>query len=208
MKCNAEKVGDITFPKPNGKRCLMMPFIQGDPSSVPSEFRNGYEDILSKLAVARGEIGFLTIDESFVEKGSPHRGSRAKSKRAIHTEGGRPRNGFSSWGGSNWGGSSNVRLNLDTQVLIANNLDDSCAIWDASHEDTTEDGDIGHVAESYPLSEAIKMKCGEVFRIGLFTPHESLPVKGGFFRQFLRIVGSGVHGREEYFTRNPLLALP
>lgn len=47
----------------------------------------------------------------------------------------------------------------------------------------------------------------EVREIGIFTPHESLPAERDFDRQFLRIVSSGVHGREEYFTRNPKLPL-
>lgn len=49
------------------------------------------------------------------------------------------------------------------------------------------------------------MKAGEVHKIGILTPHESLPVREHFLRQFLRIVGAGVHGREEYFTINPLM---
>jgi hypothetical protein len=49
------------------------------------------------------------------------------------------------------------------------------------------------------------MKAGEVHEIGILTPHESLPVMADFNRQFLRIVGSGVHGREEYFTQNSLM---
>jgi hypothetical protein len=52
------------------------------------------------------------------------------------------------------------------------------------------------------------MKAGEVRKIGIFTPHESLPVKNTVQRQFLRIVSSGVRGREHYFTQNPLVELP
>lgn len=40
---------------------------------------------------------------------------------------------------------------------------------------------------------------------GILTPHESLPVPCDFPRQFLRIISSGVHGREDYFTVNPLV---
>lgn len=69
-------------------------------------------------------------------------------------------------------------------------------------------GRIESVSHLYPLEEAIMMKSGDVHKIGILTPHESLPVKADFDRQFLRIVSSGVHGREPYFTKNPLLTNP
>jgi hypothetical protein len=61
------------------------------------------------------------------------------------------------------------------------------------------------MADNYPYSDAIFLKAGEVHEIGILTPHESLPVRQNFDRQFLRILSSGVHGREEYFTENPLM---
>lgn len=183
----------------------MMPFIQGDPDSVPPEYRAGYEKILASVFIKRGDRGFLTIDESPVLKDNPHRGARAKWGRAIHTEAGRHPDMVYAWGGGGWGKSHRVTLDGDTRVLLANSIDDSCAIWDVNHPDTTIDGDIGHVADQYPYERATFMKAGEVHSIGILTPHESIPVKRDANRQFLRIVGSGVHGREEYFTQNRLM---
>lgn len=91
------------------------------------------------------------------------------------------------------------------QILLANNIDNTCAVWDIELEKTTEDGDIGHEAHLYPYEKAIFMKAGEVHQIGILTPHESVRVKKDIKRQFLRILGSGVNGREPYFTKNPLL---
>jgi hypothetical protein len=91
------------------------------------------------------------------------------------------------------------------KILIASNLDDSCAVWDREHEDTSSDGDIGNCADLYPYEEGRFLKAGEVAEIGILTPHESLPVARDFDRQFLRIISSGVHGREPYFTQNPLV---
>lgn len=51
------------------------------------------------------------------------------------------------------------------------------------------------------------MKAGEVHEIGILTPHESLPLRQKARRQFLRIISSRVHGRESYFTENPLIIL-
>lgn len=199
------KINQITFPEFKGIRCLMMPFIQGEPESVTSEYRLGYEDILSSIYVKKGDIGFLTIDESKVIKGAAHRGARAKWGRALHTEAGRHPDKVYAWGGGCWGNSHRVTLDREVKVLLANNVDHSCAIWETEHENTSIDGDIGDLAEHYPYSKAILMKAGEVHQIGILTPHESLPVKHDINRQFLRIVSSGVHGRESYFTENPLL---
>jgi hypothetical protein len=201
----------IDFPKFSGVRCLMMPFIQGDPESVPADY-SAYSEIIRSVCIEKGSVGFLTIDESVAVAGKPHRGARAQEERALHTEVGRiPGRDYGrggGWGGGGWGSRHTVTLDGDTQILLANNLDDSCAVWDATHEDTSIDGDIGYAAELYPYEKAVMMKAGEVHRIGILTPHESLPVRETFARQFLRIISSGVHGVEPYFTRNPLFNEP
>ena len=191
----------IEFPPFTGLRCLMMPYIQGDPDSVPKEYRS-YSTVIASVFLHAGDVGFLTIDESIAHAGKPHRGKRARTNRALHTEAGVRPNRVCVWGG-NWGDSERVTLDADVQILLSNNWDDSCALWGAWHPDTSRDGDIGHVADQYPYSKSILMKAGEVRRIGIFTPHESLPVKHTCQRQFLRIVSDGVRGREPYFTENP-----
>lgn len=198
-----EKIADINFPTFSGIRCLMMPYIQGDSCSIPEVYAP-YRDIVDSIFVERGKIGFLTIDESMVQLGNPHRGARSRYPRALHTEAGKRDRAFV-WG--TWGSNFNVTLDRGVRVLLANNLERSCAIWDADQEDTTLDGDIGHMADDYPYSEGIYLSPGQVYDIGIFTPHESLPVSRNFDRQFLRIVSSEVHGREDYFTQNPLCPL-
>ena len=195
----------IEFPAFAGLRCLMMPYIQGDPDSVPLDYR-AYDDIIRSVYIEKGDIGFLTIDESVAVGGKPHRGAHAKFDRAIHTEAGRMPGKIYCWGGGGWGKRHRVTLERRVEVLLANSLDESCATWDAEHEDTSLDGDIGHVAHLYTYEQADVMKAGEVRRIGILTPHESMPVRETCRRQFLRIISSGVHGREPYFTINPLLA--
>lgn len=199
------KIGQVNFPKYSGIRCLMMPYIQGDFSSVPNRFYP-YKDIINSLFIKQGDLGFLTIDESNVQAGQAHRGARAKFGRALHTEAGKIPMQPYGWGNA-WGGSHNVIVDEDVQVLLANSIDCSCAVWDAMHENTSVDGDIGNFSDQYPYEDAQMMNAGDVFQIGILTPHESLPVKNTQRRQFLRIVSSGVHGREEYFTQNPLVEL-
>ena len=198
---NAETT--IAFPKFSGVRCLMMPYIQGNPRSVPAEYAT-YSEIIRDVFIDRNAIGYLTIDESVAVAGRPHRGARATTSRALHTEAGRIPGKYYAWGGG-WGSRHIVTLDGDVEILLANNLDGSCAIWDATHADTSLDGDIGHAAAQYPYLDAVMMNAGEVHQIGILTPHESLPVKETVKRQFLRIISSGVHGREPYFTENPLL---
>ena len=183
----------IEFPEYSGTRCLMMPYVQGEPNSVPDAY-SAYRDIVSSVFLCKGDVGFLTVDESPVVAGAPHRGARAKYGRALHTEAGIIR-GVYGWGGGppTWGGGHTVTLNRNTEILLASNVEGSCAIWDATHEDTSADGDIGHVASNYPYETAIMLSAGEVSKIGILTPHESLPVKYDVNRQFLRIIGAGVH---------------
>jgi len=199
---SVQKVGQFTFPDFSGTRCLMMPFIQGDPESVPDIYR-GYSDIISTVYLDRGDVGYLTIDEAWVDKDTPHRGQRAKWDRALHTEAGIDATKQPRWG--HWGGRPNVTLDRQVRILLANNLDHSCAIWNAEHPDTSIDGDIGDCADQYPYEDATLALAGEVYEIGIFTPHESLKVRQGVRRQFLRIVGSGVNGKEPYFTKNPVM---
>lgn len=194
----------VTFPEYSGVRCLMMPYIQGDPDSVPDGFE-AYHDTIATFFLDAGEIGFLTIDESPVAAGTPHRGDRAKFGRALHTEAGLCGCGIHRWGTPTWGGRHNVTLDPDTKILLANSIANSCAIWDVVHPDTSTDGDIGDMAHMYPYDEAEFMAAGEARCIGILTPHESIAVQTDVDRQFLRIMGSGVHGREPYFTTNPLL---
>lgn len=194
----------IIFPEFNNLRCLMMPYIQGDSNSIPDKYAS-YSKILERIFVCKGEIGYLTIDESLAQAGKAHRGTRATTNRALHTEVGRIPGQIYCWGGGGWGKKHHVTLNREVQILLANNINDSCAVWDTTHEETSDDGDLGHVAEMYPYENAILMKAGEVRQIGILTPHESMPVNKNVQRQFLRIVGSGVNGRESYFTQNPLL---
>ncbi len=185
----------------------MMPYIQGDPDSVPAEYQS-YREVIETVYLDKGSVGFLTIDESPVKAGTAHRGDRAKYGRALHTEAGwRPHSGRYVWGGGGWGNSPAVTLAPETEILIANNIDKSCAIWNAIHFNTSDDGDIGHQADMYPYDDAIFLTAGEVYRIGILTPHESLPIDQDCDRQFLRIVGSQVTGRESYFTLNPLVSL-
>jgi hypothetical protein len=69
----------------------------------------------------------------------------------------------------------------------------------------TQDGDLSAYIDNYPAETGILLKSGEVAKLSIFTPHECVSQKESGHRQFFRIVGKGVSGREDYFTINPLM---
>ena len=214
----------IEFPIFTGVKCNMMPFIQGDPSSLPKEFRS-YSDIVKNNYLEKGKIGLITIDEAYVDAGKSQRGYNSKGiNRNVHIEVGHVGE-ITAWGdvsvgwgsqptptptvgwgsGSGWGGRARVILDRNTKVLIANSISDTCKLWDTEDLRYTRDGDLSEYINDYPEDTGILMKAGELARIGIFTPHECITQREPGNRQFFRIVGEGVTGREDYFTINPLL---
>jgi hypothetical protein len=200
-------INEIKFPIFTGLKCTMMPFIQGDSSSLPDIFKS-YSKIINENYLEKGEIGFLTIHESFVEAGKSQRGYNSKGiTRNVHIEVGR-KNSENRWGGSggsSWGGRGKTILEDNTMVLIANSISDTCKYWNTLELSETKDGDLSDYIEKYPENTGQLLKSGEVAKISIFTPHECIPQKESNYRQFFRIVGKGVQGREDYFTINPLL---
>lgn len=202
----------IVFGEFTGARVLNLPFIQGDPESVPANIREYYGDIIAKLVLQPGKVGYLTLDEGKLQEGEIQRASHMKHERPLHTEVGIIQN-TGRWGnGGNWregtspdGGHNNVEVDLGTEILIASSVANTCAIWDATVEDTSDDGDIGDRADEFPYEDATLMGEGEVHKCTVLTPHEPLPMPKSGFRQFIRIVGQGLTGTASYFTHNHLL---
>jgi hypothetical protein len=198
-------VNKIQFPRFTGVKCNMMPFIQGDARSLPEEFKP-YADIINSNYLEKGKIGFLTIDEAFVEAGKSQRGyNNAGINRNVHVEVGRKDEVYCWGGGGSWGGKPNTLLNDDTMVLVANSVSDTCRVWNTKEFDYTKDGDLSEYIDRYPENTGQLLKAGEVAKISIFTPHECVAQKQSGNRQFFRIVGSGVKGREPYFTVNPMI---
>jgi hypothetical protein len=199
----------IEFPVFTGIKCNMMPFIQGDDSSLPDVYKP-YAKIINDNYLEKGEIGFLTIHESFVECGKSQRGYNSTGiNRNVHIEVGRHEtlNYWGGSGGSSWGGKYKTLLDDETMVLIANSISDTCRVWDVTEKRFTQDGDLSDYIDNYPTETGILLKSGEVAKISIFTPHECIDQIESSKRQFFRIVGKGVRGREDYFTINPLINL-
>jgi hypothetical protein len=200
-------VNQIQFPEFTGISCTMMPFVQGDSSSLPDQY-NSYRNIIDNNFLEKGEIGFLTIHESYVKAGKSQRGYNSKGvNRNVHIEVGRHHN-INCWGGSvsTWGNHYNTLLEDDTMVLIANSISDTCRVWDTKELAYTKDGDLSDYIHKYPEHTGINLKSGDLAKISIFTPHECIAQIESGIRQFFRIVGKGVIGREEHFTINPILS--
>ncbi len=196
----------IEFPKFTGIKCNMMPFIQGDSSSLPKEYRS-YSKLIDENFLEKGKVGYLTIQESFVKGGKSQRGYNSSGiTRNVHVEVGR-RNDLNCWGngGGSWGGRINTVLEDDTKVLIANSVSNTCRLWDVEDRSYTKDGDLGEYIDKYPEDSGMLLKAGELAKISIFTPHECVSQLQDSNRQFFRIVGHGVTGREDYFAINPLM---
>jgi hypothetical protein len=194
----------IVFPRFTGVTCNMMPFIQGDPDSLPPKYQQ-YAEALERMVLDPGKIGHLTIQETFVKAGKTQRGY-SQSGRNAHVEIGRiTSSGFGHWGF--WGHTGTTLVNVNTRVAIASNLADTCRLWPGVTETRpTEYGELDEYLEDYPVESGVVLGAGEVAIIGVLTPHESTPQKVAGRRQFLRVVGQGVLGRESYFTQNPLVS--
>lgn len=195
----------IQFPQFTGVRCNMMPFIQGYSSSLPQAYQS-YAKIVDENYLEKGEVGFLTLHESYVESGKSQRGYNGVGiSRNVHIEVGRHKN-QNHWGGGNsWGGNYNTLLADNTMVLIANSIGGTCRVWDAQDKSYTKDGDLSEYISKYPEHTGRMLEAGELAKISIFTPHECVSQQQSGNRQFFRIVGKGVTGREDYFTVNPLV---
>lgn len=193
-------VNKIKFPPFTGISCNMMPFIQGDSASLPALYQP-YSSIINENFLEHGKIGFLTIDEKFVEAGASQRGY-GNGDRNVHIEVGRPNN---NWGGNSWGGNYKTLLDDNTQVLIANSLSQTCRTWNNVEKRYTLDGDLSAYINDYPENTGKLLEAGELVKLSIFSPHECIKQKESGNRQFFRIVGKGVKGREDYFTENPLV---
>ena len=162
-----------------------------------------------------GKIFFLTIQESWVEENTSQRRAGLhtdnpgpikirKSSGLSNSEDEMKTGGFSKGSGSHnfvecwhhWGNTNDLG-----GIYMASNVADSCQVWNCKvipDEETgleviSHFGDIEHLREFLPAEESVQIldeSC--IYWITDRTPHESLPLKKGQYRQFFRIVTSDV----------------
>eukprot|EP00931_Biecheleriopsis_adriatica_P061118 TRINITY_DN3673_c0_g1_i1.p1 TRINITY_DN3673_c0_g1~~TRINITY_DN3673_c0_g1_i1.p1 ORF type:complete len:355 (+),score=38.18 TRINITY_DN3673_c0_g1_i1:65-1129(+) len=189
--CTVHLTETLEFPPPQGININMMPFIQGDKSSIPEEFQHYWP--LIRLCRKNGcnggadtfnpgkEIGYLTIHESLTAPGQSHR------RPGIHTEA--PGLMMLSpglveinpgWGGGQaWG---------QDGIYMASNVSDSLKVWPVKlrNEVIGHMGDCEHLRSL--LGDGSTVQAGELIWLTDHTPHESLPLETEAYRQYFRVV--------------------
>ena len=196
------KNGMVEFPPFQRININMMPFVIGDDDSIPEEYRQ-YSQLLARCQLDDGElgkVGYLSISESFVEKGQSQR------RPGIHTERHSER---TSWGGGGWGGGDDKEDDEKPSkgLFQASTVDDSCMAWNVHIPFPGKMGDCENLRGA--LGEGILMKRNELFWMTDSCPHESLPLKVGVKRQWFRFVTSQVDiWYKEHSTPNRLGVSP
>merc|ERR1712039_649372 len=139
-----------------------------------------------------GKIGYLTIHESFVYQG------RSQRRAGLHVEtpGKRYTGGSFKEDRYYWGCSGGIIHHDSSRVkggiFMASSVADSCRVWDVQVRDPASVvgklGDLEHIREV--LGEGTCMEAGKLYWITDVTPHESMPLEEGTYRQFFRFVTS------------------
>ncbi|RHY40643.1 hypothetical protein DYB26_009974 [Aphanomyces astaci] len=188
----------------------MMPFVMGDISTLPLSCQRYHDLIMQCLATnssgERGEVGYLTIHEGVVEAGTSQR------RGGLHIEAG-------GGGGESerctddfhWGMGRIEHTLLYGGIYMASTVGHSCAMYDVVIQDSSsvvgELGDVEHLRSSLAKKaiSPLHLEANELVWMTDRTPHESLPLPVTTFRQYFRLVTSGVsHWYADHSTPNPL----
>ena len=216
----------IRFPPPKNIKINMMPYVFGgykfESYKLPSYLKPYFKII--KLCHCSEEdlnkIFYLTIDEGLVEPGQSQR------RPGIHTDNSGPLN----LKGSNlsnvvckgegdgtkcyfyWGDGVMMTDEISGGIFIASNVPNSCRLWNCKIEKDLvngseiigENGDCKHIKEFLPSDKEVVLEENKLYWITDRTPHESLPLKNGTYRQFIRVVTANVsHWFADHSTSNP-----
>jgi len=185
----------VTFPPSSNININMMPFIIGDISSIPEEYRQYWPmiELCHGLQKEAGKVGFLTIHESDTRKGESQR------RGGVHVDSpGLMREGASYYTEREieceWG-SGAIYTVLDEVfggIYMASNVRDSTRVWNVRVKPHA----IGHMGDVEHLRDLLckqnTLHSGQLVWLTDKTPHESLPMKQDCHRQYFRVVSSSV----------------
>ena len=176
-----------------------------------------------------GKVGYLTIHESLVEEGQSQRrpGLHTESPGVVYVKNEMEDKNceeLSIEKGSGydkiyplpvWWGAGYKSVHCPVGgIYMASNVSNSCKIWDCLIEADNNGvelirkyGDIEHLRCFLP--EPRIAKANMIYWISDRTPHESLPLKKGTYRQFFRLVTHKVSiWYEDHSTKNPNGVVP
>jgi len=199
------RLGAVQFPDPQDVNINMMPFIIGSMETIPEEYQQ-YWPMIQKckcLQLQHGRVGYLTIHESPVQKGE------AQRRPGLHVETHCVmRHGGSTRVCHHWGlGQSADGINLGDGIYMASTVAHSTRMWDVKLESPAKIvGHLGDVEHLRPLlGEGTPIDAGQLIWFTDTTPHESMPLPEGGYRQYFRLVSSSVSvWYEQHSTKNRL----
>lgn len=197
----------------------MMPFLFGDPDSLPPELW-GYRPILDQCrGIEKGRVAYLTITAGEVTAGKSQR------RGGIHTESTK----ILAWGGG-WGGGSyptpvpppketpkppqkpkkeapakEKRRGTESLGIYMASTDGRCRVWDVDTRDVDDHGAL----ITLPETPGEIMAPSTLYWMTDRTPHEALESLHTGTRQFIRVVSHQIGGWwAQHNTANPLGILP
>ena len=205
VKLNFKSLGKVAFPSlsPQNININMMPFVIGDSKSLIPEHRK-YWSIISACKPEldqMGKIGYLSINESFVPKGTTQR------RPGIHTD--RESNSIkSAWGGAwggGWGGGRDNNGELIGGIYMASNVANTCRLWDTCIKNPKHLGNCSHLESELEQYPKYVMDENELIWFTDSCPHESMPMTESAYRQWIRFVTKDVSvWYTEHSSPNPL----
>ncbi len=189
MNTAFKKLNKVEFPKYSNIMINMMPIVMGDRNSVP-EYLHGYLPLINDCNFKEGEVVYLSIHESFVEK------DKTQRRPGCHTEA----TSLFGWGGTPWGG----KLEEGKGIYMAS-TDGRCEIWNTIVKNVDMHGKVlNHLTCSSEI-----MQENTMYWFGDKTPHESLPALQSKERQWFRLVSPEIGiWFSKHNTENPLGVKP
>lgn len=193
-----ECLGTVIFPAPQDIHINMLPFVLGDPDSLPDEYRQ-YWPLVQACHIEKaeeGSIGYLSLMESFVQTGHTQR------RHGVHTDG----HGSSAWG---WGRGASVTGERMRGLYMASTTQGQCRAWNCAVEAPGEQGDCEALRTKLERVPYVVMEANTLYWMTDACPHESLPAITDGYRQWFRVV---THAVDVWFawhsTANRLGVLP
>jgi hypothetical protein len=179
-------IAPVTFPEPTGLWVNMMPFVIGDPDSIPAHLRQyqGLLDLCEFPESEYGRIGYLSICETFVRKGETQR------RPGIHTE--------ATATGRHGGGHGGKGVHM------ASNVAGTCRAWPIETDSVDDHGGCPE-----PIVEPVELEANTLYGMSDRVPHEALPQTEDGVRQWFRAISSDLAvWYVKHNTPNPLGVVP
>lgn len=189
-------LGPFTFPTFSKVRVMMMPFRLDDQDSIPVQIGHWAESLFGLLqwaipAQSRKGVGYLTIDEAWLEAGETHR------RPGLHVDGVGEDGKAGGWGGGG-GGYAASGMIVAASCAGAHVYPHEVQGWPQPN------GDCAHLATQCGSKGRVVMRPNVAYWMSGMTMHEAVPVAERGPRQFLRVSMPSDAPWHEGYTENPL----